>query len=277
MKKNFDLNKVKFRKIVKSDIDDVKNVTESIWDEDYIVRFFDGWISDGGFYGIVYEERLIGFGKISFHPCGVCWLEGLRLHPDFQKLGIGRAFNKFIYLKVESVLKEGRAKHVEFSTYYKNSESLHMAEKNGFEIQERFYVMYRRGSRKKEKPEKLKAFKFDRKIYGKYIPFGWKFVKNCPASEPFMKEKGEFYMNRGLTFYRYGQESTFCFCFEDAQSIASLIPALSGVTGKNFEIMIPEHWGYMIPELKKHGFRFWDRPEEPNVVVLKKMNLKEKK
>jgi len=272
MIKNFNFDDLKFRKIQNTDFDDVKDIAKRIWDDDYIPRFFNDWINDKGrFYGVEYKGRIIGFGKITFHPGKSCWLEGLRLHPKYQKIGIGRAFNKFLYSKVFELVQKGGIEHVEFSTYYKNAESLLMAEKNGFKIVKRFYVLYRRKRKKIETAELITDWKWDKKIYGEYIPFGWKFIRNTKDADSFIRAKGSFYNKNGTLFYRYGEEKTFCFTVEDCKLIISLIPAMNGITDKGIEIMIPENWGYMLPELKKHGFRFWDFPETPNVVVLRKM------
>lgn len=73
------------------------------WDgRDYLPRVFEAWVGDphGEFYvgllaGAEGDEHVVGAGKITRLGSGEWWLEGLRVHPDFQRRGLGRLLHQY--------------------------------------------------------------------------------------------------------------------------------------------------------------------------------------
>jgi len=106
-------------------------LSEKIWDgHDYMPKVFDDWVKDGGFYCGRVDGKLVSLAKYTNHPNGVLWLEGLRVHPDFQGIGYGRLMvDAFFHHLGEMEWKELR-----FMTAEVNKESIHMAKGLGFHL-----------------------------------------------------------------------------------------------------------------------------------------------
>ncbi|MDG6220541.1 MAG: bifunctional GNAT family N-acetyltransferase/class I SAM-dependent methyltransferase [Candidatus Thermoplasmatota archaeon] len=112
-----------------SDKEEIAELSRRIWEgDDYIPWVFDAWVSDGGFYCGKLDEKIVALGKYTRHPSGVLWLEGLRVHPDYQGKKLGREMNDLFLDMVEKI--EHRV--LRFMTAEVNKPSIHMAEEMGF-------------------------------------------------------------------------------------------------------------------------------------------------
>ncbi|MGQ4891033.1 MAG: GNAT family N-acetyltransferase [Candidatus Njordarchaeia archaeon] len=94
---------VKIRRAVPEDKDYVLSFTKDTWKEegflemgDYIQYIWDLWINDE--YGELLVADANGKPVAILHmrmlPDGSGWLEGLRVHPNYRKMGIGQKINK---------------------------------------------------------------------------------------------------------------------------------------------------------------------------------------
>jgi len=263
---------VKVRLCKRDDKKYIDDITQHTWEGgDYLSNVFEEWLNDGYFYVAVEEERVIGTAKLSILPEKTGWLEGLRVHPDYRGRGIGKLINDFMVDKAKKLRDSGIIDYIEFSTYYKNVESLHMGKKSGFKIVERFYVLDRKRGEEIKKPKETKLTINDFVNYGNYIPSGWKFVKKTEDGVGRLKEKARPFLAEKYKFYLTGEESTFSILELSKDSINAFIPYLNFLSKnvENYELMIPEKWGARIPLLRKKGFFFWEEPEEPNVYILR--------
>ncbi|MCL4488555.1 MAG: GNAT family N-acetyltransferase [Chloroflexi bacterium] len=62
---------------------------------DYIPRVWDSWLADQKnklLVGVV-NGRPVGLLHVLFLETGQAWLEGMRVHPDFRRLGVGTAMD----------------------------------------------------------------------------------------------------------------------------------------------------------------------------------------
>lgn len=262
------------RPALKGDKESVDSFSKRIWDDDYLGRQFDFWLRDGNFFVAETEGKTVGCAKISILPGKTGWLEGLRVDPDYQKMGIGRAFNGFMIERITEMLEKRTIASIEYSTYYKNEESLHMGAKAGFEIQEKFICLYAEKNGESRPIESFIASKVWFNDYNGYIPAGWKFIKNSPEASPFILKNCEIYKNNEIEFYCYRKERTFCFFEKSIGNIISSLPFMRFLARVEVEIMIPASWSDILPSLYEAGFGYWHEPHEPNVYVLRNTKIK---
>ncbi|MFO7991561.1 MAG: GNAT family N-acetyltransferase [Thermoplasmata archaeon] len=125
------MSELMIEKVKPEDKDEIIELSSKIWEgHDYIPKVFDDWAADGGFYKGVLKGKIVGVDKYTRHSEKVIWLEGLRVHPEYQKKGYGREIAE----GVRDILEEEEDYEVlRFMTAKGNVESIHMAEKAGFE------------------------------------------------------------------------------------------------------------------------------------------------
>jgi GNAT superfamily N-acetyltransferase len=87
------------RPALPKDTPDVMELTRTIWEgEDYVPKVWREWLED--FEGLLaVAERagkVVGTGKLTRFSPGDWWLEGLRVHPDLQGLGIGSHLHDYL-------------------------------------------------------------------------------------------------------------------------------------------------------------------------------------
>ncbi len=116
-------------KVEPGDKEEIKAMCSHIWDgNDYVPEVFDEWVKEEGFYKAISKEKIIGVCKYSRRPGGILWLEGLRIHPDYQGKGYGSdvadLFHRIVINKEHTALR--------FMTDVTNKKSIHLAEKRDF-------------------------------------------------------------------------------------------------------------------------------------------------
>jgi GNAT superfamily N-acetyltransferase len=79
-----------------SDTADVIELTKTIWDgHDYVPEVWPKWLADpeGGMIVAEYEKRVIGLSKLSHIAEEDWWLQGLRVHPQYEGRGVASQLN----------------------------------------------------------------------------------------------------------------------------------------------------------------------------------------
>lgn len=257
------------------DKDFITEISRLTWDgNDYLENIFEDWIKDGEFYCAVDEDRVIGTVKLSFMPEKVLWLEGLRVHPDYQGKKIGNLLNDFISKRAEELINKGIGNSIEFATYYKNFQSIKIAKNNDFEIIKRFYCLGRNPGNFIKIPTRIEPNieLFD--VFDDYIPIGWKFARNTDEGRKWIKNKASFYNTDTFVFYFMEDNSELAFMpmvFSE-KAFESYIPAIDFFCENmdSCELMIPDNKSSILPYLLKKGFAFWEEPFEPNVLLFRK-------
>ena len=89
---------------------------------------------DGEFSAAFYGDELGGIGKLTRLYEDYAWLETLRVHPDYQGRGLGKA----IYDRYMEQMRDMGIKAVGMYTNYDNVVSRSLAEKYGLRVAERF-------------------------------------------------------------------------------------------------------------------------------------------
>ncbi len=122
------------RQAHESDRAAVEALCAHIWDgDDYLPFVFTNWLAEPGgeFYVATLGGQLIGTGKLSWFADDEWWLEGLRVHPDFQGRGIGRLLFRYGVRQAEASARRGTAR---FVTGYSNQATRKLAMEAGFSL-----------------------------------------------------------------------------------------------------------------------------------------------
>lgn len=126
-------------KVEPSDKEEIEELSAGIWDgRDYVPLIFDRWVEEGGFYKGVLNGKIIAIDKYTWLEDGVIWLEGLRIHPDYQGMGYGR---EMLY-KFSEIVEELDYEKLKFMTAGTNNKIKHLAEEKGFSLVQSYYFLY---------------------------------------------------------------------------------------------------------------------------------------
>jgi GNAT superfamily N-acetyltransferase len=254
------------------DIKAVKDLAKQIWDgNDYLGRVARAWIEDGGFLGMFDGQNLIGCAKITRLPDGVIWLEGLRIHPDWQKQGHGKKLAAQVMDVAQQFVRTGDASSIEFSTYYKNLESIHIATQAGFKQIDEYYILT-------HKSVKLSGDKHHTRIHDDItdyfpvtLPYGWKFLHTARQALNWLNKKADLHRAGGGYFYVAGEQPTVCLMSPAGDWIDEALPVIQHLLGKKEEISVLLHSSrkFEIPILLALDFHWWEEGIEDKVVVFR--------
>jgi GNAT superfamily N-acetyltransferase len=87
------------RPALASDTAAVMELSSHIWEGgDYIPSVWDEWLADSdGLLGVAeYQGRVAGVFKLTKFQEGEWYMEGLRVHPDFQGMGVASHIHKYV-------------------------------------------------------------------------------------------------------------------------------------------------------------------------------------
>jgi N-acetylglutamate synthase-like GNAT family acetyltransferase len=270
----FKLENCKIRKAELSDLEGLKKIARTIWEgTDYLPIVAEKWINEGGFFVAEHENTLVGCTKISRFPANVMWFEGLRVHGRYQGLGIGKLLNAFAFQYAIAARKSNPELKFEFCTYYKNIESIHLAQKLGFEIVEEYYVLAKRGLKRSLAPQMISDFDMD--IFAHYpnhIPCGWRAIYNLEDSKAWIRSNCRLFQTPASSYLVGGLSGNSILPLGEPQrDLRKELPYFQHFYGsyKSIELILPKSWQKMIPDLLERGFRFWDQEAKPNMYIFK--------
>jgi GNAT superfamily N-acetyltransferase len=119
------------RPALQKDTAQVMELCSHIWDGgDYIPMVWEEWLADPeGLLGVAESGgRVAGIFKLTKYQEKEWWMEGLRVHPDFQGIGVAAHIHNFV---VETWRKLGSGV-VRLATASYNIKVHHMCEQGGF-------------------------------------------------------------------------------------------------------------------------------------------------
>jgi GNAT superfamily N-acetyltransferase len=108
-------------------------LTRHIWEgEDYVPHTWDDWMADpeGVLAVAEFKARVVGLGKLSKLSEFDWWLEGLRVHPEYEGKGIASRLNDYL-LKHWQQRGSGA---VRLATISKREPVMYMVKKRGFKL-----------------------------------------------------------------------------------------------------------------------------------------------
>jgi GNAT superfamily N-acetyltransferase len=271
------------RDVMPDDRERLVEISKLTWEgSDYLEQVIDQWMAEGGFYVAVVDGIVAGTVKMSSYPDRVCWLEGLRVHPDFRGRGLAGEMTAFVLGRARALMDKGAVDGIEFATYYKNEASIHLGLSNGFSVTERFYVLSREMSDdaalKKVEPASsldqgtITPADFDG--YDNYLPSGWELCHRTAEGVDWLVSRSRFYclsgQSRFYTFEGSGCYSLLDFRPQSVLAVADSISRLSRQNGRDWhEIIFPERHSEMLRPLLDVGYEFWEEPEEPCMLAFR--------
>jgi len=95
----FDRADFHIRPVTADDRAAIEAIAAQTWDgEDYLPYVFDSWLADksGLFCAGVVGERVVAVAKLTHMGGDQWWMEGLRVDPAFQGLGLGRIMHHYV-------------------------------------------------------------------------------------------------------------------------------------------------------------------------------------
>ena len=238
------------------DLERLREISGLTWEgEDYLGSVAVEWMSEEGLYVSETGGVVSGSVKVSTHPDGVRWLEGLRVHPDFRGQGIAGLLTGFSLDLARSAIERGEARSIEFATYYRNEASIHLGSINGFRIVERFYFLLHDGIGQAELPHRLDSPLTLEMMsgYSGYLPHGWELCHRCEEGIEWLEQRG-------------------CRLFSTSRSRSASRFYGRGDPGSGsggFSILLPERRDEMVGALCAAGFRFPEEPGEPCLLVFR--------
>jgi GNAT superfamily N-acetyltransferase len=258
------------RLLHKDDLYSVKDLAKLIWDgDDYLGRVAKAWIEDGGFLGMFDAGKLIGCAKITRLPDQVIWLEGLRIHPDYQHQGLGRQLSGQVLDMAQQFIQTGDAQSIEFSTYHLNEESIHLAETAGFKQIDEYYILTHRSVKPNPAHQHGRIHDDVTDYFPKSIPFGWKFLHPAKQSVNWLNKKADLLRAGGGYFYVGGDTPVLCMLSPVGDWLEQAMPAVQHVLGKKepIEVLLHNSRKFEIPALQALGFHWWEEDHEDRVLV----------
>ncbi len=250
----------------------VKELGKLTWEGgDYLGKVAKGWIEDGGFLGLFEGDNLIGCAKISRLPDQVVWLEGLRVHPDHQKQGLGKLLaGKAMDLALHLV-RSGEAAHIEFSTYYQNLESIHISTQAGFAQCDEYYIL-------SHKPVKPVSSQHHQRIHEDVtdyfpvtVPYGWKFLHPVKQALNWLNKRAHLIRAGGGYFYVAGDSPVACLLTPAGDWLHDALPYIQYAFGKKnqIEILLHKSREFEIGTLMELGFHWWEEGTPDKVLVFR--------
>jgi GNAT superfamily N-acetyltransferase len=113
----------------------MEHICAHTWEDgDYIPQVWDEWLADpsgGMFVGEMGASggKVVALSKITFQADGQVWLEGMRVDPDYRRLGIASRFLEFNI----AYASEHRARVVRLATGGSNTAVHHLTARAGME------------------------------------------------------------------------------------------------------------------------------------------------
>jgi GNAT superfamily N-acetyltransferase len=120
------------RPALPKDTPEVMALTAQIWDgQDYVPYVWEDWLEDPEGLVVVaeYGGRVVGLYKLACLTPEDGWLQGLRVHPDYQQRGFARHIHQFVLEHWEAASR-GRLR---LSTGAENMATQRLCAQTGFE------------------------------------------------------------------------------------------------------------------------------------------------
>ncbi|MEN8208899.1 MAG: GNAT family N-acetyltransferase [Candidatus Fermentibacteria bacterium] len=188
---------------VRDDMEDIAAISRRTWDgDDYLEKKAGRWIRDHSLYAGELEGVVVGTFRLSQMPRGVLWMEGLRVHPEYRNRGYGRQLADAAFNTGKDIIESGRAGCMEFSTYFRNDESIHISLSQGFRVVNRFILMNRESIDSAEIPERADVSIEDFISLPGHIPCGWKYPRVCPEGVEWALQRSDAWRSGDILFLR---------------------------------------------------------------------------
>jgi GNAT superfamily N-acetyltransferase len=266
--------KLVIRLATHEDIEDIAAISRTTWDgEDYLEGKAPGWIEDGSLFAGLLEGKVIGTFRLSPMPASVIWMEALRVREEYKGRGYGRELASAAFGKGKEALETGKAKYLEFSTYFNNVESIHISRSQGFRVVNRFLLMTREGIDSTADIDRCTPVFDDFSSLSGHIACGWKYPQLCQEGADWALNHCDAYRTGNVCFLRRSDSNEVTplngaaeepDLFLDGAEVAA---RLAG--DKNTCIVLHESSGSIIEEAYSRGYNTWEPVETHNILVFR--------
>jgi GNAT superfamily N-acetyltransferase len=253
-----------------NDLYAVKDLAKLIWDgDDYLGKVAKTWLEDGGFIGMWDGNQLIGCAKITRLPNQVIWLEGLRIHPERQGKGLGKKLAGVVLDTAVQLVRSGEADYIEFSTYYKNESSIHIATQAGFKLIDEYYILSHKAVKPTSTNHTYRVHDDVTDYFPTTFPFGWKFLHPNKPSLNWLNKRVKMLKAGGGHFYIGGEQATVCLLSPAEEWVEKAMPIMQYFLGKKQQIEVMLHTSRKaeIEILQSYDFHWWEEEQEDKVVI----------
>ncbi|MBN2586065.1 MAG: GNAT family N-acetyltransferase [Candidatus Fermentibacteraceae bacterium] len=260
------------RKACPGDIKAIAEISRLTWEgDDYLEGKAPGWISDGTLHVGEYRGSVLGTFRMSPMPCGVIWLEALRVHPDHRGAGMGRRLAGEAFDIGREMIRRGPFRCMEFSTYINNHESIHISVSQGFRPVNRFILMTRDGIGSCGEALAAEPSGTDFTEAVGHIPCGWKYPRLSGEGIEWALRKCDAFRYREVVFLRRksSDETTpISGSRSDPGGFLEGAEAAASARGeKHCCIVVHESRGDIVDEARRRGYGTWEPVEGYNILV----------
>ncbi len=268
------MSELNIRIAIMDDIEDIAAISRTTWDgDDYLEKKARRWIRDSSLYAGELDGKVVGTFRLSEMPEGVLWMEGLRVHKDYRNRGYGRQLADASFETGKKIIGSGKAKCMEFSTYFKNAESIHISISQGFRVVNRFMLMNREGIDSTALNEKIEPSEADFMSLRGHIPCGWKYPRLCRSGIEWALQRCDAW-RRGDTLFlreRNSDETTPLRGAEDDPDsfLDGAEAAASSAGGSHSCIVLHESGKKVIERAFERGYDTWEPVEGCNVLIFR--------
>ncbi len=268
------MSKLDIRIATMNDMEDIAAISRTTWDgDDYLEEKARGWIRDRSLYAGELNGKVVGTFRLSAMPKGVLWMEGLRVHKDYRNRGYGRQLADASFKTGKKIISSGKAGCMEFSTYFKNDESIHISISQGFEVVNRFMLMNRENIDSTAEIERIEPSDADFMSLPGHIPCGWKYPRLCPEGIEWALQRCEAWRTGDVLFLRNrnSDETTpLRGAEDDPDSFLNGAEAAALRAGDSHScIVLHERSKKVIERAFEKGYDTWEPAEHCNVLIFR--------
>ncbi len=268
------MSELSIRIAAMDDMEDIAAISRTTWDgDDYLEKKALRWIRDRSLYAGELDGVVVGTFRLSHMPQGVLWMEGLRVHKDYRNRGYGRQLADASFEVGKKIIENGKAKCMEFSTYFKNLESIHISVSQGFRVVNRFILMNKEGIDSIAKIERIEPSDADFMFLPGHIPCGWKYPRLCPDGIEWALQRCDAWRRGDVLFLRErnSDETTpLRGAEDDPESFLDGAEAAALRAGESHScIVLHESGKKVIERAFERGYDTWEPVEGCNVLIFR--------
>ena len=259
---------------IMDDLEDIAAISRTTWDgDDYLEKKARRWIKDCSLYAGELDGKVVGTFRLSQMPAGVLWMEGLRVHLKYRNHGYGRQLADAAFEAGKKIIGSGSAVCMEFSTYFKNDESIHISISQGFRVVNRFILMNREGIDSTAEIEKSEPSDADFMSLPGHIPCGWKYPRLCRGGIEWALQRCDAWRRGNVLFLRKrnSDEATPLRGAEDDPDSfleGAEAAALSAGDSRS-SIVLHESDRKVIKRAFERGYDTWEPVDDCNVLIFR--------
>ncbi len=252
------------RKARPDDFKWIEEIGRLTWEgHDYLPMVFDRWLEDGHFFVIEVDEKVVGTAKLTILPCGVGWMEGLRVHPSYRGRGYANKLHNFLISYGEELSRKGVIDSLMYATHVRNEASKHLGYKKGFKLVKKFYHLSGEISGDVKVEEAVPLLPpID------LVPVGWRFIRKCNHALNWLKANVKAFRVNDSGFFTPKEPSSIFTPF-DYSKVEEMLEGMGSVAaklGRRLGLMIPEDLPRIAEGLRERGFSQWEG-QEPDILI----------